>query len=325
MLFHGEVELTNDPGSRLPVTLTMDERAVSLSTGEETLGSWGRLDADAVERSRGRYDLTLGGETLVFTPDNAHIFASRGLAFFHESAPADPPAGFLAKMKTKWTGRPDELASAPSTVAQELTPSPSVGPLDAATAASATPSSTPTEPSPFDLAQPSPSKPAPPTPPLGPAEPEASDLQPNSPGATTNTRVALDEERPLVEEPLPLARIPEPIEMGSPVWEQPTAGTDAQERTTAVESGESPNPAPEASVPDLAVFDLPGLLARLEEAVDDLREGRMEPARGRAIADVVRAMCRAVEISGQSPKGLSAMADTLEQGELGSDLDEDEQ
>ena len=63
--------------------------------------------------------------------------------------------------------------------------------------------------------------------------------------------------------------------------------------------------------------DLPGLLARLETSIDDLRAGRMEPARGRAIADVVRAMCRAVEVSGPPAKGLAAIADTLDTESFG--------
>ena len=111
------------------------------------------------------------------------------------------------------------------------------------------------------------------------------------------------------------------------MWEQSAVAADPQPAILAVESAESSEPTPpsEAPVPDLALLDLSGLLARLEEAVDDLRSGRMEPARGRAIADVVRAMCRAVEISGQPPKGFSTMADTLDQDVLGFDPTGDEQ
>ncbi|MDH5421695.1 MAG: hypothetical protein OEY55_07820, partial [Acidimicrobiia bacterium] len=74
VLFHGELELSSDPESRLVVTLTMEPDSLSLATGEEKLGTWNRPDAKAVEISRGKYDLTLGNETLIFTPENGPLF-----------------------------------------------------------------------------------------------------------------------------------------------------------------------------------------------------------------------------------------------------------
>ena len=52
----------------------------------------------------------------------------------------------------------------------------------------------------------------------------------------------------------------------------------------------------------------------------------MEPERGRAIADVVRAMCLAVEVSGGGAKALFSFADKLDDGgRLGDDVIEDQE
>lgn len=412
MLFHGELELSNDPGSRLVVTLTMEADALSLATGDENLGTWNRPDTKAVEIARGKYDLTLGNETLLFTPENVPLFASRGLPFFDEVDEQTPPAGLLAKIK-KWGLKPADFATQLG-LTDPLVPgadpeAAATGPLAEATARKETVTtraeeidqlrrthqtaselpvgSVPTAPHRADPIKQLPGPPVPatshePTLPSGePADvllgshprptvtPIVMDPLPDTnppafaetptmgspaqsltleshepetlPGSLTAS-VATQEgpstepvtnpisERPGVATPTIRPVIPiefdstqvetveaEPLQVAVPRSERAT-----DQDHTPIESLALSSPPPADTLPDLT--DLTGLLARLETAVDDLQAGRMEPARGRAIADVVRAMCRAVEVSGQGAKGLNSIADKLDNGQgLGNDVNED--
>lgn len=423
MLFHGELELSNDPGSRLVVTLTMESDALSLATGDENLGTWNRPDTKAVEIARGKYDLTLGNETLLFTPENVPLFASRGLPFFDEVDEQTPPAGLLAKIK-KWGLKPADFATqlgltvplAPGTDPEAAT----IGPLAEATARNETvtiraddidqprrthqtASGSPVESIPTAAHGPGPVKRLPgpqvatsPDPTLPSGEPDDVLL-----GSRPRPTVTRQPDRlpvtPIVMDPLPdaaLSAVTEPTTVGSPgqtsrleshepetlpgplassvagqdgrstepatdpISEPPTGAAPTirpvipiefdstrietveaepvqvaapwSERTTnqditPSESLALSTPTPTDALPGLpGLPDLAGLLARLETAVDDLQAGRMEPARGRAIADVVRAMCRAVEVSGHGAKDLNSIADKLDNGQgLGNDVNGD--
>lgn len=420
MLFHGELELSNDPGSRLVVTLTMEADALSLATGEENLGTWNRPDTKAVEIARGKYDLTLGDETLLFTPENVPLFASRGLPFFDEVDEQTPPAGLLAKIK-KWGLKPADFATqlglTEPLVSVANAEATTVGPLAEATArnetgttrdngidqlggSSRTASESPVESIPTAPHRPEPVK-------RLPGPPVATSLEPTMPSEEPDDVLMGSRPRPSVtRQPTRLPVIPvtvdpladrapsaitEPTTVGrpaqsfglenhepealagpltsnvaaqdirstepgtDPISEPPTGaaptvrpvipiefdstriGTVEAERvqvaapwsdraidqdTTLSESLAPSTPSPAYALPGLP--DLASLLARLETAVDDLQAGRMEPARGRAIADVVRAMCRAVEVSGHGAKDLNSIADKLDNGQgLGNDVNED--
>ena len=62
-------------GTRVPASLAVDEAALTLTTGAETLGSWG-FDTVEISRTGGdRFSLDLAGEHLVFIADNPVDFA----------------------------------------------------------------------------------------------------------------------------------------------------------------------------------------------------------------------------------------------------------
>lgn len=62
-------------GTRVPASLAVDEAALTLTTGAETLGSWG-FDVVEIRRTAGdRFSLELAGERLVFIADNPIDFA----------------------------------------------------------------------------------------------------------------------------------------------------------------------------------------------------------------------------------------------------------
>jgi len=412
VLFHGELELSNDPGSRLVVTLTMEADALSLATGDEKLGTWNRPDTKAVEIARGKYDLTLGNETLIFTPENVPLFASRGLPFFDEVDEQAQPAGLLAKIK-KWGLKPADFANQLGLTGSLLPAAdpeaPAVGPLAEATARNETVTTRADE-----IGQLMRTHPTPPGSPAGstPSAPPRSapekrlpgppvpltDPEPTPPSGEPDAVLMGSRPHPTVIEPparSPIAMDPAPRDGRLPLPEPMTASRPGQTLTfeshepeplpgplatsvaaaqhdpsmepaaepisepatgatirsvipiefesTRTEAIQTEAPEPEGAavedgtpseslplstppLPDAfpGLRDLAGLLARLETAVDDLQAGRMEPARGRAIADVVRAMCRAVEVSGHGAKDLNSIADKLDSGDgLGNDVNED--
>ncbi len=377
VLFHGELELSSDPESRLVVTLTMESDSLSLATGDEKLGTWNRPEAKAVEISRGRYDLTLGNETLIFTPENGPLFASRGLPYFNEPEISIEPAGLLSKIK-KWGLKPTDFATqlgmTPTAPSPDTQPDQPVGPLDAAASSQRDAPERPEEPLPTNRIEPA-DRPADDALPPAPAPPVVH--QPTATGSMamaqsgalkyeppradmTDANAQLDREepvrgplatdlsapaeRPTTTPPAPL-RGPQPIERPTiqmnteparpspiPIGVQPPATQQPAVETgpglTSVPVPSKPaNPRLPHERPDVPVIpDLAGLLARLDSAIHDLQEGRMEPDRGRAIADVVRAMCLAVEVSGGGAKALISFADKLDDGgRLGDDVIEDQE
>ncbi len=388
VLFHGELELSSDPESRLVVTLTMEPDSLSLATGDEMLGTWNRPEAKAVEISRGRYDLTLGNETLIFTPENGPLFASRGLPYFNEPELPTEPAGLLSKIK-KWGLKPTDFATqlgmTPAASSPGTQPDRPVGPLDAAASSHRDASEPLNEPlnEPLPVAQtepaggtandalsPPPARPAESAPPIVHPSTATGSMTMAQPGASQNQQpradlpggtARIDREAP-IRGPLatsltapadrPTANLaapprrPEPIERPTiqmatteparpspiPISVQPT-GTQQPDFETnpgitpVPDSSEPAKPELPRQRPDVPVIpDLAGLLARLDSAVRDLQEGRMEPARGQAIADVVRAMCLAVEVSGGGAKALISFADKLDDGgRLGDDVIEDQE
>jgi hypothetical protein len=73
--FTGDVLLPGDAGSGLAATLTLDPERVTLTSGDNQLGSWDRSDYQIVPEHNGSFSLTLGGEALLFRPDTPSEFA----------------------------------------------------------------------------------------------------------------------------------------------------------------------------------------------------------------------------------------------------------
>ena len=74
--FTGAVMLPGEAGNGLEATLRLDPERVTLTAGDNQLGSWDRAEYLITPESNGSFGLTLGGETLVFRPDSPSEFSS---------------------------------------------------------------------------------------------------------------------------------------------------------------------------------------------------------------------------------------------------------
>lgn len=74
--FTGDVLLPGDVGSGLAATLSLDPEWVTLTAGDNQLGSWARTDYLITPEKDGAFNLTLGGETVLFRPDSPSEFSS---------------------------------------------------------------------------------------------------------------------------------------------------------------------------------------------------------------------------------------------------------
>ena len=90
--FTGDVLLPGDTGSGLAATLSLDPEWVTLAAGDNQLGSWSRDDYVITPEKNGSFNLTLGGESVVFRPDSPSEFSSTSAIPLEESIgrPADP-------------------------------------------------------------------------------------------------------------------------------------------------------------------------------------------------------------------------------------------
>lgn len=73
--FTGDVLLPGEAGSGLAATLTLDPERVTLASGDSQLGSWDRSDYVITPENNGSFNLTLGGESVLFRPDSPSEFA----------------------------------------------------------------------------------------------------------------------------------------------------------------------------------------------------------------------------------------------------------
>lgn len=73
--FTGDVLLPGDVGSGLAATLTLDPGRVTLTSGDNQLGSWDRSDYVITPERNGSFNLSLGGELVLFRPDSPSEFA----------------------------------------------------------------------------------------------------------------------------------------------------------------------------------------------------------------------------------------------------------
>ena len=73
--FTGDVLLPGDTGGGLSATLCLDPERVTLTSGDNQLGSWDRSDYLIAPEQNGAFNLTFGGESLLFRPDSPSDFA----------------------------------------------------------------------------------------------------------------------------------------------------------------------------------------------------------------------------------------------------------
>ena len=73
--FTGDVLLPGDADGGLAATLTLDPERVTLTSGDNQLGSWDRSDYLIAPEQNGSFNLTLGGESILFRPDSPSEFA----------------------------------------------------------------------------------------------------------------------------------------------------------------------------------------------------------------------------------------------------------
>jgi hypothetical protein len=74
--FTGDVLLPGEAGGGLAATLSLDPERVTLTSGDSQLGSWDRSDYVITPEQNGSFNLTLGGESVLFCPDSPSDFAA---------------------------------------------------------------------------------------------------------------------------------------------------------------------------------------------------------------------------------------------------------
>lgn len=292
MRFRGHLELPHDPDSRLPVDLRVADHALSLSAGDEALGSWSVKDVRLKSLGDGRFDLKLGGERLVFSAEDAASFAHTGVPAI-TGKPESDDQSMLDKLRSKFTPKPEP---------EEAVNASSDGPTwRTVTTAEYAPNS-------VDV---------------------AGEATPDAPSWSTATAV---QDLPATQVVVPDREDPEPEP-----WEAPAENDRPRPQTDPV--ADIPPPAPQDATPDPVIADpvppptvtpttaaeLPAPLApvldQLAALAGDIRDGHVDPARATAIADVITAMCRVVELGGAAPdqlREITVMLDTRRQG-LGPD------
>jgi len=74
--FTGDILLAGDTGGGLAATLSLDPERVTLTAGDNQLGSWALSDYLISPGQNGSFNLTLGGESVLFRPDSPSDFSS---------------------------------------------------------------------------------------------------------------------------------------------------------------------------------------------------------------------------------------------------------
>ena len=86
--FTGDVTLPGEAGGGLAATLSLDPERVTLTSGENQLGSWDRSDYLIAPEQNGSFNLTLGGESVLFRPDSPSEFAGVSAVPLTEMVPS---------------------------------------------------------------------------------------------------------------------------------------------------------------------------------------------------------------------------------------------
>ncbi|KAA3638906.1 MAG: hypothetical protein DWP92_05460 [Armatimonadetes bacterium] len=73
--FAGTLLLPGEDGPGLDAVLETVERDIKLVAGESELGSWTQDDCTVTSTGRGSFEMVLGGEVVLFTPDTPTQFA----------------------------------------------------------------------------------------------------------------------------------------------------------------------------------------------------------------------------------------------------------
>ncbi len=292
MRFRGHLELPHDPDSRLPVDLRVADHALSLTAGDEALGSWSVKDVKLRPLGEGRFDLKLGSERLVFSAEDAASFVHTGVPAI-TGKPESDDQSMLDKLRSKFTAKPEP---------DEATKAPDDAPTWRAVNT--------TQPDEVDA---------------------VGEASAGAPSWSTATAV---QDLPVTEVVAPDREDPEPEP-----WTAPTENARQQPQVEPV--ADIPPPAPLDAAPDPVIADpipppsvtpatpapaevpapLAPVLDQLAALAGDIRDGHVDPAHATAIADVITAMCRVVELGGAAPdqlREITVMLDTRRQG-LGPD------
>jgi len=310
--FRGHLELPHDPQSRLPVDLRVDDDVMSLTSGDEALGTWPTRSVRLKVREDGLFDLRVGDEKLLFAAEDSAAFKYTGFPAIMGTNPGEEST-VLDKLKSRW--RPKTAANGP------VDP-----PLPAgADATDESPNWQPTEPGP-ELLEPELLEPelleqvsdpsqstkegraAPPLPPD--ALPEAGE-QPEHPGPVWD------------DAPVAEAVWTAPAATSADSLHEEPAGASWTEPVDALPSDASPPHQPSETLRPTPAYPVSTteppqgyqeVLDRLAGVAVDVRDGTIEPARASAIAELVSAMCRVVELGGHAPDQLRNIVVMIDSG-----------
>jgi hypothetical protein len=142
MRFSGRLTIPDDPSASVPVVLDVEGGEITLTSNDEQLGRYPGSQARVTTLGGSRFQLGLGDEEVVFTPDDAPGFAEYGLsAFGHASVeerphlvlgggeplpPPPPPAPEASPAPTPedWSSPRTELGEGAAPSPWEATPEP---------------------------------------------------------------------------------------------------------------------------------------------------------------------------------------------------------
>jgi hypothetical protein len=113
-----EIDATRRSGG-LPVELALTGRSLTVSTDDETLGTYPIDDIDVARVGSDRFDLRVGSEELLFTADDAIRFSYEAIPFI-EAAHADRLVRTVDKVRSWWGAK----TSTPQPVMKQEEPVP---------------------------------------------------------------------------------------------------------------------------------------------------------------------------------------------------------
>ncbi len=93
--FAGTLLLPGEEGPGLGAVLETVERDVKLVAGELELGSWAQDDCTVTSAGQGAFEMVLGGEVVMFTPDTPRQFAEAMAASVDPNGASIPLAARL--------------------------------------------------------------------------------------------------------------------------------------------------------------------------------------------------------------------------------------
>jgi hypothetical protein len=91
MRFSGRLTIPDDPSASVPVVLDFEDGEITVTSNDEQLGRYPGSEARLTTLGGARFQLGLGDEEVVFTPDDAPGFAEYGLSAFGHTAVEERP------------------------------------------------------------------------------------------------------------------------------------------------------------------------------------------------------------------------------------------